>query len=203
MTALYVSAAHKSSGKTLVALGLAAAWHLRGLTVAPFKKGPDYIDAGWLARAADRPCFNLDYHTMSAAELETCFGRHAPLADIALIEGTKGLHDGVATDGTDSNAALAALLDVPVLLVIDTRGMTRGIAPLLLGLQSFATNLRFAGVVFNRVGGERHAAKLRAAVETYCDCRVLGAVPECPELAITERHLDSCPVPNRVMWTHA
>lgn len=190
---LYVSAAHKSSGKTLVSLGLAAAMRRRGVHVAPFKKGPDYIDASWLAKAAAAPCYNLDFHTMSHVEIGTTFAARSAHADLALIEGTKGLHDGVATDGRDSNAALARLLQTPVLLVLDTRGMTRGVAPLIQGLQAFEPTLEFAGVIFNRVGGERHAAKLRAAVRSYCDCPVIGAVPERAELGIAERHLGLVP----------
>jgi cobyrinic acid a,c-diamide synthase len=193
MNNLYVSAAHKSSGKTVLTLGLGAALRQRGVRVAPYKKGPDYIDAGWLAQAAGQACYNLDFHTMCADEIQACFASSATRADIAIVEGTKGLHDGVKTDGSDSNAALVSLLDTPVLLVLDARGMTRGVAALLLGLQAFAPQLQFAGVILNRVGGERHGAKLRAAVETYSDCPVLGLVPERPELGITQRHLGLMP----------
>jgi cobyrinic acid a,c-diamide synthase len=193
MSDLYVSAAHKSSGKTVVTLGLCAALRERGVRVAPYKKGPDYIDAGWLAYAAGQACYNLDFNTMGVDEIKACFDASANSADIAVIEGTKGLHDGVKTDGSDSNAALVSLLQTPVLLVIDARGMTRGVAALLLGLQTFAPQLRFAGVILNRVGGMRHGTKLRAAVETYSDCPVLGLVPEQAALGITERHLGLMP----------
>jgi len=130
MPRLLVSAAHKSSGKTTVSIGLCAAFAARDLVVQPFKKGPDYIDPMWLARACGRACYNLDPFVMGAGEIDTLFRRHAADSDLALVEGNKGLYDGLALDGSNSNAALAAQLALPVVLVIDARGMTRGIAPL-------------------------------------------------------------------------
>ncbi|ODU09396.1 MAG: cobyrinic acid a,c-diamide synthase [Rubrivivax sp. SCN 71-131] len=189
MQRLLVSAAHKSSGKTMVAVGLAAALRARGLALQPFKKGPDYIDPLWLARAAGRPCFNLDPHLQSPQALDRSFDAALAGADVALVEGNKGLHDGMALDGRDSNAALARQLGLPVLLVLDARGMTRGIAPLILGQQAFDPALRIGGVILNRVGGARHEAKLRAAIECYTALPVLGALADDPALALAERHL--------------
>ena len=193
MNRLLVSAAHKSSGKTTVALGLCAALTAQGTTVQPYKKGPDYIDPMWLARAAGRPCYNLDPHLMDTAALRRCFVQALPGAELALVEGNKGLYDGLALDGSNSNAAVARQLGLPVLLVIDARGMTRGIAPLILGYQAFERDIRIGGVVLNRVGGTRHEAKLRAVIEHYTDVPVLGAVAEDDRLAVTERHLGLMP----------
>jgi cobyrinic acid a,c-diamide synthase len=190
---LLVSAAHKSSGKTTVALGLCAALAARGTVVQPFKKGPDYIDPMWLARAAGRPCFNLDAYLMDDAALERCFAEGLRGAELALVEGNKGLYDGLALDGSNSNAALARRLGLPVLLVIDARGMTRGIAPLILGYQAFERDIRIGGVILNRLGGARHEAKLRAVIEHYTDVPVLGAVAEDGRLAVMERHLGLMP----------
>ncbi len=192
MHALYLSAAHKSSGKTLAGIGLCAALRERGKRVQPFKKGPDYIDPRWLALAAGRDCFNLDFHTMDEAELRGTFARGAD-ADVIVVEGTKGLHDGVATNGRDSNAALARLLDVAAVLVIDCQGMTRGVAPLLLGLRDFDPGVRIAGVILNRVGGARHEQKLRAALAQYCDLPVFGALASGTDLGPGERHLGLLP----------
>ena len=134
---LLISAAHKSSGKTTLSIGLARALADQGRVVQTFKKGPDYIDPMWLARASGRPCFNLDAHLMDDAALVRCFADGLRGAELALVEGNKGLYDGLALDGSNSNAALARRLRLPVLLVIDARGMTRGIAPLILGYQAF------------------------------------------------------------------
>jgi len=193
MPHILISAAHKSSGKTTVSIGLTAALHARGLTCQPFKKGPDYIDPMWLGRAAGRPCHNLDYYTMSSGEMVATFSRFSHGADISLIEGNKGLYDGLDLDGGNSNAALATLLGAPVILVIDARGMTRGIAPLILGYQAFDPNLNIAGVILNKVGGRRHEGKLRAIIEHYTDVPVLGAVHRDGRLEIAERHLGLMP----------
>ena len=147
----------------------------------------------WLALASSRACYNLDPYLMGWGEIGELFERQSGGADISLVEGNKGLYDGLALDGSNSNAAVAAHLDLPVVLVIDARGMTRGIAPLILGYQAFDRDIRIAGVILNNLGGARHEAKLRAVVEHYTDVPVLGAVHCNSQLAIVERHLGLVP----------
>lgn len=184
-----IAAAHKSSGKTVVATGLAAALRRTGEDVRPFKKGPDYIDPMWLSAAAGRACYNLDFNTMSPEQIGAFFAGRAGGGALAMVEANKGLYDGVCLEGTDSNAALAKLLDLPVVLVIDTVGMTRGIAPLLTGYRAFDPEVRCAGVILNKVGGARHEAKLCKAIAHYTDLPVLGSVWRDARLEIGERHL--------------
>ncbi len=186
---LFIAAAHKSSGKTTITIGLAAALSATGLRVQCFKKGPDYIDPMWLSRAAMRPCYNLDFNTMGHIEIGSTFAGQSAGCDISLIEANKGLFDGLDPEGVDSNAALAKLLGAPVILVIDCEGMTRGIAPLVLGYVAFDQDVAIKGVILNNVGGPRHESKLRAAMARYTDVPVLGAVARNKELAISERHL--------------
>ena len=193
MPRVFISAAHKSSGKTTLTLGLAAALHARGHAVQPFKKGPDYIDPLWLGMAAQRPCYNLDFHMMRRDEIVRQFAHAAASARISLIEGNKGLYDGLDLDGSNSNAALAKLLGAPVVLVIDARGMTRGVAPLILGYQAFDRDIRIAGVILNNLGGSRHESKLRAVIEHYTDVEVIGAVQHDTSMQIAERHLGLVP----------
>lgn len=193
MTGIYISAAHKSSGKTTLSLGICAAFRERGLTVQPFKKGPDFIDPLWLSQAAGRACYNLDYQTQSPEEILALFKRLSARADLSLIEGNKGLHDGMALDGSNSNAAVAKQVRTPVILVIDTRGMSRGIAPMTLGFQAFDPRVRIAGVILNQVGGPRHEGKLREVMAAYTDIPVLGAVHRHTDLVIDERHLGLIP----------
>jgi cobyrinic acid a,c-diamide synthase len=193
MTHILVSAAHKSSGKTTIAVGLCAALAERGLAVQPFKKGPDYIDPMWLGTASGRPCRHLDYNTMSEAEIVAAFNRHCAPADIGIIEGNKGLYDGLDLEGSNSNAALSLLIGAPVVLVIDVRGTTRGIAPLLQGYRAFDPSVDIAGVILNKVGGSRHESKLRAVVEHFTDIPILGAVQRHSDLEIAERHLGLVP----------
>jgi cobyrinic acid a,c-diamide synthase len=191
MNRMLISAAHKSSGKTMVSIGLCAALNKRGHAVQPFKKGPDYIDPMWLSQASGRACRNLDLYLMERGDILDTFNRHS--AAVNLVEGNKGLYDGLALDGSNSNAALAKLLDLPVFLVIDARGMTRGIAPLILGYQAFDRDIDIAGVILNNLGGSRHEAKLRAVVEHYTDVPVVGAIHHDDRLGVVERHLGLMP----------
>lgn len=191
MNRVLISAAHKSSGKTTVSIGLCAALKARGHSVQPFKKGPDYIDPMWLSQASGRACRNLDLYLMDRDEVINTFARNS--SGFNLVEGNKGLYDGLALDGSNSNAALAKALDLPVVLVIDARGMTRGIAPLILGYQAFDKDIKIAGVILNNLGGSRHESKLREVIEHYTDVPVIGAVQHDKRLMIIERHLGLMP----------
>ena len=193
MSRLFISAARKSSGKTSITIGLCAALHARGLAVQSYKKGPDYIDPHWLSRASARSCYNLDFYTMERDEILELFNRYSADADISIIEGNKGLYDGLDLEGSNSNAALAKLLDAPVVLVLDARGMTRGVAPLILGYQAFDRDINIKGVILNNLGGYRHEDKLRKVIEHYTDVDVIGAVHNNPALDIEERHLGLVP----------
>ena len=193
MARLYISAAHKSSGKTTLSTGLVAALTARGTCVQPFKKGPDYIDPLWLGRASGRPCYNIDFNTQSVDEIRTVLSAHSQGADITLIEGNKGLHDGMALDGSNSNAAMAKVCDAPVVLVISCDGITRGVAPLLLGMQAFDPDVTIGGVILNMVASSRHEGKLVNVIEQYTDIPVLGAVHKNPMMSLTERHLGLMP----------
>ena len=193
MSHVLISAAHKSSGKTTITLGLCAALKRRQLKVQPFKKGPDYIDPMWLSLAANRDCHNLDFHSMAKDEIRGTFREYGHEADVCIIEGNKGLYDGLDVEGRNSNAALARMLKAPVVLVIDAQGMTRGIAPLILGYQAFDKRMNIAGVILNKLGGKRHEGKLRAVIEHYTDVPVIGAVHKNDTLNIDEQHLGLTP----------
>ena len=178
-----------SSGKTLVALGLISAWQARGISVAPFKKGPDYIDPAWHTRAGMRPCRNLDTFLMSEEQIRRSVGEHSGTADIALVEANHGLFDGVGAEATASSAELAKLLQAPVVLVVDCTKTTRTVAAMVLGCQHMDPELRLAGVVLNRVATTRQERAIRAAVEEVCGLPVLGSIPRLSDLEFPERHL--------------
>lgn len=183
------------TGKSVVAVGIAAALARRGLRVAPFKKGPDYIDAGWLGLAAGRPCYNLDPFLMSAEAMRASFALHAGGADIALVEGNRGLYDGVDVEGRCSTAELAKLLKLPVLLVVDCTKTTRTVAALVLGCRELDREVHIAGVVLNRIGTGRHEALVREAVERYTGIPVVGAIPRSRHDVFPQRHLGVTPTP--------
>lgn len=193
MPRLLLSAAHKSSGKTTITLGICAALTRSGLRVQPFKKGPDYIDPMWLGRASERPCYNLDFNTMGHEEIREFFTGHSSDSDIALIEGNMGLFDSLDVEGRESNAEMAKLLNAPVVLVLDAKGATRSIVPIIQGFQQFDPELNIAGVLLNKVAGKRHEQRLRDVIGHYCDIPVLGAIHRDPRLVIDERHLGLIP----------
>jgi cobyrinic acid a,c-diamide synthase len=184
-----ISGPHRSSGKTTLSTGLCRALTGGGLTVQPFKKGPDFIDPMWLTAAAGRDCRNLDLFMMGEDNILSSFASAARGADIGVIEGNMGLYDSLEVDGRGSTADMARLLKAPVVLIVDTRSMNRSIAPLLIGFQRFEPDITIAGVILNKVFGPRHEAKLRNAVMEYTDIEVVGAIPRRSEMGIIMRHL--------------
>ncbi|HKJ98296.1 MAG TPA: cobyrinate a,c-diamide synthase [Desulfotignum sp.] len=177
------------SGKTIISLGITAAWKRMNLAVAPFKKGPDYIDAGWLSLAAGRPCYNLDTYLCHPDVVQQSYATHSRSCDIALVEGNRGLYDGIDTDGSTSTAELARLLDLPVLLVLDCTKSTRTMAALLLGCMHFDPGIRIAGVILNQVAGSRHRKKVTDNIARFCRIPVFGAVPKLGSEDFPERHM--------------
>ena len=177
------------TGKTIVSLACARAFTRRGRTVAPFKKGPDYIDAQWLALAAGRQCSNLDPYFHSREVIRSLFYHRSSGADISLIEGNRGLFDGMDEQGSCSSAELARMLKAPVILAIDCTKMTRTVAAVVQGCAGFEPGLDLAGVILNRTAGERHRAVLQRSMETYSDVPVLGMLPKMGKNPIPERHM--------------
>ncbi|MBI4880843.1 MAG: cobyrinate a,c-diamide synthase [Planctomycetes bacterium] len=177
------------AGKSLVALGLIGALRRRGLRVAPFKKGPDFIDAAWLGAAAGLPGRNLDTFMMRAERLVSSAAAAANYADVAVVEGNRGLFDGLDARGSHSTAALARLIRAPVLLVIDATKVTRTAAALVLGCRALEPDLALRGVILNRVGTARQEAVIREAIHVECGVPVLGAIPRLEGQLLPGRHL--------------
>jgi cobyrinic acid a,c-diamide synthase len=191
-----IAAPASGHGKTTVATGLLAAYAKRGLTVAPFKVGPDYIDPGYHALAAGRPGRNLDPVLVGEELIGPLFAHGSQGADVAVIEGVMGLYDGRTGAGdTGSTAHVAGLLDAPVLLVVDAAAQGRSVAALVHGFRSFGS-VRLAGVILNRVGSDRHEALLREACEEV-GTPVLGAMRRADAVAAPSRHLGLVPAAER------
>jgi cobyrinic acid a,c-diamide synthase len=184
---LIIAAPRSGSGKTTLTLGLLAALRARGVRVAPAKTGPDYIDTAILARAAGREAINLDPWAMSPGRLKSLAATHAADAELLLIEGVMGLFDGAA-DGKGSTGDLAAMLNLPVILVVDAERQSQSIAPLVAGFARWRENVTVAGVIVNRVATTRHERMLRAAL-AETGLPVLGVIPRRETLALPERHL--------------
>lgn len=177
----------------MVSMGLLATWNGTGKKIVPFKKGPDYIDASWLSRASGLPCYNLDTYLMGEDGAYRSFLRRIRNVDGAIIEGNRGLFDGVDPSGTHSTAVLARLLTCPVLLVVDCTKATRTVAATILGCQSMDRALDIRGVVLNRVAGDRHGELVQACIEQECGLPIVGRIPRDQAMVVPERYLGLVP----------
>ena len=190
---IIIAALRGGSGKTILSLGLTSAWKGMGHRVAAFKKGPDFIDSGWLSFAAGRPCYNLDPFLMDPEQIVTSMLRNSAEADICVIEGNRGLFDGLDLDGCCSTGELGKILKSPVILIVDVTMATRTVAALVMGCQKFDPELRISGVILNRVAGLRQESLAKNAVEQYCGLPVVGAVPKLKQNIFPERHMGLVP----------
>jgi cobyrinic acid a,c-diamide synthase len=187
---LVIGGASSGAGKTLIASGVIGALRRRGLVVQPFKCGPDYIDPGWLASAAGRPCRNLDLWLVGEEGVRETMARGSAGADIAIIEGVMGLFDGAKFDSNaHSTADIAASLGAPVLLVIDISAAGRSAAATALSFARFDPALPVAAVALNRAGSEGHARGCAEAIAEVAGLPTLGWLASSSALALPERHL--------------
>ncbi len=198
---IMIAALRGGSGKTILSIGIIAAWRKLGKSIAPFKKGPDYIDAGWLALAAGRPCYNLDSFLLSQEDNLVSFLSHSRDHDISVIEGNRGLFDGIDLEGSTSTAELAKLLQAPVVMCVDCTKITRTMAAVVSGCAQFDPDVRIQGVILNRVANPRHEKKLRDSIEHYCNIPVVGAIPRQRQQYFPERHLGLVPTPEHA-WAN-
>jgi cobyrinic acid a,c-diamide synthase len=190
---LVLAALRGGAGKTTISVALAVALKRRGIGVVPFKKGPDYIDAAWLSLAAGAPCYNLDTFLIGREQVVLSVTRRAPGGSLSLIEGNRGLYDGMNPEGEHSTAELAKLLRSPVVLVVDCDKVTRTTGAMVLGCQMLDPEVDIRGAILNRVGGKRHAAMAQRSIEEYGHIPVLGVVPRMELLPFPERHLGLVP----------
>jgi len=189
LAAFCIGGAHSGCGKTTVTLGIMAALVQRGYVVQPFKTGPDFIDPGHHQRVTGRDSHNLDGWMLDRAINRELFGRYAAGADVVVVEGAMGLFDGFAgNDESGSTAQMAKWLGLPVVLVIDARSMARSAAALAAGYANFDPGLVLQGVIFNRVGSDRHAQILREALQDT-EIKLYGCLPREDKLLIPSRHL--------------
>jgi cobyrinic acid a,c-diamide synthase len=187
---LLVAGTASGVGKTTVALAIMAGLRRRGMTVQPFKCGPDFLDTGHHTRVCGRVARNLDTWMLSAEANQSVLRDAAEEADVVVAEGMMGLFDGKSGDTeTGSSAEIAKLLKLPVVLVVDAAKSARSIAAVVLGFELFDPQLQLAGVILNRVGSEHHFRMIEMAIKASCETRILGWLPNEPKIAIPERHL--------------
>ena len=193
MKSLLITGDRSGSGKTSITLALASLLRKRGI-VQTFKVGMDYIDPSYLAAVSGRPCRNLDNFVLGEGQIRSIFSYGCQGADIALVEGVRGLYEGAeALDDTGSTAAIAKILDLPVVLVVSAQSITRSAAAIVKGFQAFDSDVRIAGVILNQVKGGSHREKASRAIEHYCGIPVIGAIPRMEEMQLAMRHLGLVP----------
>ena len=193
MKALLIGGDRSGCGKTSITLAIASLLSQK-CTVQTFKTGMDYIDPSYLTGVTGRPCRNLDSFVMSPDEINQIFSHGCEGADFALIEGVRGLFEGAeALSDIGSTASIARTLDVPVVLVISARSITRSAAAIVRGFQVFAPDIKIRGVILNNVMGPKHAQKAVTAIEHYCKIPVFGAIPRMEAMELTMRHLGLVP----------
>jgi len=201
MKRLLIAAPASGNGKTTVCAGIIAALVGRGLKVAPFKVGPDYIDPTYHALAAGQTCHNLDPWLLPPERIVASFAQRSRSADIAIIEGMMGLFDGLSgSDDSGSGADIARLLAVPVVLVLDVSAMARSAAAVVRGFRDFDPRVRIGGVILNRVGGATHARMVQEAIEVETGVPVLGYLPQEDAFHLPERHLGLIPTAEPGRW---
>ncbi len=183
--AIIVAGTHSGCGKTTVTLGIMAALCQRKVTVQPFKCGPDFIDPTLHRLMTGQLSRNLDIRMCGGDYVEQLFASHAPTDGISIIEGVMGLFDG----GNGSAARLATLLDIPVILVVDVRSAAESVAAVVKGFETLDPQVRVAGVIFNRVGSDRHLQLVRDAVDAHCRAAIIGALPRESSISLPSRHL--------------
>ncbi|MBI5561890.1 MAG: cobyrinate a,c-diamide synthase [Deltaproteobacteria bacterium] len=187
---LVIAAPSSGSGKTFVTLGMMEALRRRGKSVAPFKAGPDYIDAGLHAALLGVPSYNLDTWMMGGRAVKKTFASKAGRADMAIVEGVMGLYDGKDGEGeAGSTGHLAKVLNLPVCLVVNAKKMARSAGALVTGFAAFDRAIDLRWVIFNKAGSARHFETLRASIPARLRVRCLGYIPRDAGLAMPERHL--------------
>jgi cobyrinic acid a,c-diamide synthase len=202
MARLIVAGISSGVGKTTITVGLVAALRRRGLTVQPFKVGPDYIDPTYHALAAGRPCRNLDAWMVPPERLLASFARATCDVDVAIVEGVMGLYDGFAyDDDAGSTADASRLLNAPVLLVVDASKVARSAGAIALGFRRFDPDLNLAGFIANCVGGDSHGRGVASAIASATGLPVFGWLPRDPRLAVAERYLGLVPTREPGQWT--
>src|ERR1700722_10253923 len=175
MKGFLVAGTASGVGKTTVTLAITAALRRRGLTVQPFKAGPDFLDTGHHTHISGRTARNLDPWMPSAEANREVLRNAASNADVLLVEGVMGLFDGKnGATGSGSSAEIAKLLKLPVVLVLDASKTAQSIAAVVLGFEQFDDELPLAGIILNRVAGERHFQMLEAAIKSACKAPLLG-----------------------------
>jgi len=194
MKKIVIGGTHSNSGKTTITASILKALSHEGVSISPFKAGPDYIDPMFHKFVCGKPSHNLETFMLDTETVNFLFERNSAGSDISIVEGVMGLFDGLGSEHRGSTAYLSEILHAPVVLVLNAKGMSRSAAAMVSGYMNFEKNTRIEGVILNNVSGDRHYAGLERAITENCGVKCLGYMPRNPEIEIGSRHLGLIPV---------
>ncbi|WGI16873.1 Ni-sirohydrochlorin a,c-diamide synthase [Methanonatronarchaeum sp. AMET-Sl] len=190
---ILLSADRSSAGKTTIATGIMAALTQKGLKVQGFKAGLDYIDTTYHEYATGRPSRNLDGYVMTKKNIQNIYQNATQDADIAVIEGVRGLYEGIDIEtDTGSTYQISKTLNTPIILIMDVTSITKSAAAILNGIKTFK-NANIQGVILNKVGSQKHRKKLKKAINKHTDIQIVGIIPRNKKMEIPYRHLGLIP----------
>ena len=194
MKGCMIAGTSSGCGKTTISMGIMAAFKKRGLIVAPFKAGPDYIDTGFHEMTTGRKSVNLDIWLCGEKNVRYLYSRYSEECDIGIVEGVMGLYDGMGhKDSFCSSAHIAKTIGLPVLLAVDGRGLSMSAAAIVRGFQVFDEKTNIAGVIFNHISSENHYWLLKQIIEEKTKVKCVGFLPEMQDFSMPERHLGLIP----------
>jgi len=199
---ILIAGVRGGAGKTTVTLAILSLLRKKGLNTLAFKKGPDYIDSGWLSLFSENTCYNLDTFMIPLQKVIQSFMERAK-GYISVIEGNRGLYDGLDADGSVSTAELAKLLFCPVILVVDCTKITRSVAALINGFITFDKDVQIKGIVLNQVANPRHEKIIKESIKKYCSVEIVGSIPRFKDLKMPERHMGLLPYQEHEMKKEA
>ncbi|MDI3478169.1 MAG: cobyrinic acid a,c-diamide synthase [Thermoanaerobacterium sp.] len=188
-----IAGTHSGVGKTTITIGIIG-YLSKKYNVVPFKVGPDYIDTAYHRFASGNFSYNLDVYMLGEENVKRSFLKHALSGDVAVVEGVMGMYDGTNNTSYGSSAHVAKLLSLPVILVVDASGMAASVSALVKGYIEYDKDVNIAGVIFNRVGSEKHYKLLKECIERDLGIKVFGHLPHDDRVNLPERHLGLTPI---------
>ncbi len=189
MKGFIIAGTNSGCGKTTATIGLMALLKSLNYNITPFKTGPDYIDPLFHSKVLGVPSYNLDSFMLSESAIKHLYRKHAAKADLSIIEGVMGMYDGMGQESRGSTYELSRILDIPVILVVNCKGLYQSIAAIIKGFANYKEDTKVRGVILNHVSSKDHFKFLQSIIEKECGIKCIGYIPTNKDFALESRHL--------------